>query len=192
MILIGPWNHIIELARELNRRFREYTCNNPNVTISAGIGFFDSHEPVDTAVERAERALKSAKKLRNNISLWDETLSWDELDELREIQSQLGEWHKSEIINNIMLYRFNEFLADAQKEEGVKNGKNLENLESLLWRSRLCYTLYRNAGGKDEETKKANAKKLIEKLNPWFGKYGSKFKVALWQALYNQRDVEDL
>lgn len=39
VLVIGPWDVIINFADELNARFKEFTCNNENITLSAGIAF---------------------------------------------------------------------------------------------------------------------------------------------------------
>lgn len=37
LFVVGAWDKVIELAEEINREFREFTCHNPSFTLSGGI-----------------------------------------------------------------------------------------------------------------------------------------------------------
>lgn len=39
VLVIGPWDSITNFAKELNEEFKRFTCNNENLTLSAGIAF---------------------------------------------------------------------------------------------------------------------------------------------------------
>jgi CRISPR-associated protein Csm1 len=77
LLIIGPWDQTVELAQQLNEKFRAYTCCNPNVTLSAGIALVKPHFPVQRFVELADEALGKAKNAgRNRITLFDQTAPW--------------------------------------------------------------------------------------------------------------------
>jgi len=77
LVIVGPWDQVIELAREIRKRFKEFTCHNPNITISAGIYICKPKYPISHAVKKAEEALKQSKNRgRNRITVMGETAVW--------------------------------------------------------------------------------------------------------------------
>lgn len=77
LVIVGPWDRIIDLAREIRENFKAYTCHNPNITISAGIYICKPKFPISVAVEKADEALDQAKsKGRNRITVMGETAVW--------------------------------------------------------------------------------------------------------------------
>lgn len=79
LLIIGPWDQTIKLAQELYADFRAYTCQNPNLTLSAGIALVKPHFPVQRFVALADEALERAKNPapdsqgRNRITVFEET-----------------------------------------------------------------------------------------------------------------------
>lgn len=78
LVIIGPWDWIIELAFQIRQMFKNFTCHNPNLTISAGIFICKPKYPISLAVKKAEEALKRSKeKGKNRITVFDDTVVWD-------------------------------------------------------------------------------------------------------------------
>ena len=46
LFIVGAWNHVFELAFEINALFERYVGNNPNITVSAGYAIFDPKFPL--------------------------------------------------------------------------------------------------------------------------------------------------
>lgn len=103
LVIVGPWDMIIELAKEIRRYFKDFTCHNPNLTISAGIYICKPKYPIQHAVAKAEEALKQSKsKGRNRITVMGETFVWDHEDERSRInQEKLKEYYSNFIKNEI-------------------------------------------------------------------------------------------
>ena len=79
LVIVGPWDQVIELAWEIYQRFRRFTCYNPNITLSAGIYICKPKYPISYAVNKAEEALEQSKsKGKNRITVMGETMVWDE------------------------------------------------------------------------------------------------------------------
>lgn len=83
LLIIGPWDQTIELASQLYTDFRAYTCQNPNITLSAGIALVKPHFPVQRFVELADDALKKSKNPpnekeegRNQMTVFDRPSRW--------------------------------------------------------------------------------------------------------------------
>ena len=77
LLIIGPWDQTVELAHVLNDAFRDYTCRNPDITLSAGITLVKPHFPVQRFVALADEALEQAKTLgRDRITIFTGTTPW--------------------------------------------------------------------------------------------------------------------
>lgn len=118
LFLIGPWNRIIDFANQLINSFKRYVCHNKDITLSAGITIHKPNIPVLTLAEASEEALHSSKsKGRNRITIFGETTEWDNFKRLKEVRDKLSNWLNSDIINNAMLFRINEFIEMKRQEE---------------------------------------------------------------------------
>ncbi|MDI6781272.1 MAG: type III-A CRISPR-associated protein Cas10/Csm1 [bacterium] len=191
LFLIGPWNRIIDFAIFLHESFSKYVCQNKQITISAGISIHKQGEPVLSIAERSEHALKKSKdNERDSITLFDESIKWDDFHNLEKIKKQLYEWIEKKFINNAMLFNFNNF-ADMAKQEkellGRHEGVDMEEWECLKWRARFKYNLVRNTAKDLEGDKKEGAVKEVEKAFEWFINHGGAMKIPVWQVIYNQR-----
>lgn len=191
LFLIGAWNKIIEFADFLNKSFKEYVCQNDKITISAGIALHKPNTPVLTLAETSEHALHASKsKGRNSITIFGETAKWSDFTDLEGIKKTIEDWLDSEMINNAMLFRLNEFIEMRRQEEEItKNGSAiyLEDMECLKWRARLKYTIVRNIGKKLKGEDKEQAINTVMQTAKWLETYGSSLKIPLWQVIYNRR-----
>ncbi len=79
LLVLGPWDQILELARRLYEDFRAYTCHNENVTLSGGIVLVKPHFPIQRFARLASEAMERAKDAgRNRVTVFDETVTWTE------------------------------------------------------------------------------------------------------------------
>jgi len=193
LFLIGPWNRIIEFSAVLNEKFEKYVCKNKDITLSAGITIHKPNTPVMAFAEHSEKALHESKSTskKNCITIFNETVTWDEFNKLNEIKDTLEYWFTDGIVNNAMLFRLNEFIAMAKKEKEIQKASyiiSMEDMECLKWRARLKYSVVRNVGKKltkEEEKEKAIDEVMV--LLQWLDKYRGGMKIPLWQILYNNR-----
>ncbi len=62
LFVVGAWDHVAELAFDINRAFRSYTCYNPDVTLSAGVTLHNPKFPIYQMARLSEEAEKAAKE----------------------------------------------------------------------------------------------------------------------------------
>ncbi|MDI6730453.1 MAG: type III-A CRISPR-associated protein Cas10/Csm1 [Candidatus Altarchaeum sp.] len=80
--VVGGWNKLIDFAYDVYKEFREYTCNNSDITLSAGIIIVDPKYPLRRAADMAEYALDEAKSFekgkhkKNSICIFNRALKW--------------------------------------------------------------------------------------------------------------------
>lgn len=190
LFLIGPWNKIIDFASYMQEEFKRYVCNNPKITISAGISIHKPNTPALKLAESSEIALEQSKKGgRNSITIFNETVNWEKYEELLRIKEQILKWLDDEIINNAMLFKLNEIIDMRKQEENIKKGNafHLEDMECLKWRAILRYSVVRNVGKKLKGEEKSKLIEQVMQIAKWLEDYGSSLKIILWQIIYNRR-----
>ena len=189
LFLIGPWNRMADLALHLRQRFRDYVCDNPAITFSAGISVHKPHTPVDKLAEAAEEALYAAKTAgRDRLTMFGETVTWTDFDTLLTARQQMEKWLTQKYISDAMFYRFNHFTTMAALEKQVLDGEriDLEDMDSLKWRALFKYSLARNLDQKKEDREKAMRE--MEVMAVWLDQYRGAVRIPLWHVLYEKRE----
>jgi CRISPR-associated protein Csm1 len=157
LLIIGPWDKTIELASKIYQEFRDYTSNNPNITLSGGIVFVKPHFPVQRFVQLVGEELEKSKyQERDKITLFDETVVWQQdtqsLDELLNFAKQLRSWVKDKDLPMGFIYYLRELKEKHFHEEG----------ECLMWIPHFRYSLVRRI--KDEEVRAEIQEKIVSKV----------------------------
>jgi CRISPR-associated protein Csm1 len=191
LFLIGPWNRMVDFAPILKEKFTEYVCRNPKITISAGISLHKSHTPVNIMAEAAEEALKKSKTSdRNRMTLFDETLEWENIAKVYGIKSTLLKWLDEKFISRTMLYRLNAFIDMADREARTVSGSSIHirDMSCTKWRALLAYAVERNVlktpvPGEREERINEVRNLAAEWLATWRGG----LRIPLWYIQYNRR-----
>lgn len=94
LFIIGPWDKIIDLAKLIYTDFREFTCRNPNITLSGGVLFVKPHFPIHRFAKLVSEELEKSKQdadrqmheeqyerdfnEKDRITLFGETLKWED------------------------------------------------------------------------------------------------------------------
>lgn len=192
LFVIGPWNRILELVEKLKSDFDRYVCHNQHVHFSAGIGFRKPNVPIEqmsTDAEVSEKASKSAG--RNRLTVFGQTVTYDEFDSLMEIRESLQEWILNKWLNNAMLYRLNHLVFMAEIEQRLLSrggGFRLQDLNCAKWRAHLAYSVERNVGKQLQTSDREKAAQEVrEKCAMWLAHFGGKMRIPLWATLYERR-----
>jgi CRISPR-associated protein Csm1 len=93
LLLVGPWDTIIDLARRLEQDFEGYTVHNPNLTLSAAVTVTKPKFPIATSSKRAGVWLNERAKGqgRNRFHLFGATVPWRELPPDEDLSKSLAE-----------------------------------------------------------------------------------------------------
>jgi CRISPR-associated protein Csm1 len=99
LFIIGKWDILIELAAEINSNFRDWTCHNPDLTLSGGLAFVYPKFPILKASSFSETEEKNAKKhlhgtdLKNSVSFFSFPVNWDsEFKFLIDLKEEIKGW----------------------------------------------------------------------------------------------------
>lgn len=176
LLLIGPWDKIIKLSRDINDVFHNFTCHNQNFTMSAAIVLSHPSRPIANAVREADSLLDMAKTNgRNRIGILGMTLEWDEFAKAIEDADYLIETTYNKKISQSLLYRL---LRYYQMYERTQEDKC--SITDLLWKSHLRYDLARNVKKEDKAVRdKIEAITMMNKM--------PRLKVSSTMALYKNR-----
>jgi len=72
--ILGAWDEVARVAIDISAAFKEYTCHNPDLGISAGVTLHDPKMPVYQIVQTTDKALKIAKD--NQQECWQCHKNW--------------------------------------------------------------------------------------------------------------------
>jgi CRISPR-associated protein Csm1 len=188
LFLIGPWNRMVNLASMLRKEFARFVCNNDQIHFSAGITIGKPHSPLDSFAERAERDLEYAKDLgRNMVTVFEQTVTWDVLEELMACQEQMERWRDTYVSSSVF-YRFNELVTMAEEEKKLnREHVHITDMQCLRWRGQLQYQLSRNLNSRLRGDEREKALSEITQLAHWLEQYGGAMRIPLWTILYNNR-----
>ncbi len=68
-LIVGAWDTVWDLAKEINDKFKKFVCNNPDITLSAGVVLVSPKFEFKKAVELAEEELDRAKENEELIKI---------------------------------------------------------------------------------------------------------------------------
>jgi len=194
LLVIGPWDATIRLASSLDREFRRFTCENPDITLSAGLAVVSPRLPVARAVEMADGLLEKAKSVtgKNHVAVFDECLAWREgsgeagLSSLINVADRLIVAVESRVVPKNMLYSFlmawNQTFArvDTHAFEDLSfDDQRRVRLERKRYLPHLKYMMKRNIR---DEVRRREVEEMIVPVFPWI-----KLPVY-WTSLASRRD----
>ncbi|MEO0091506.1 MAG: type III-A CRISPR-associated protein Cas10/Csm1 [candidate division WOR-3 bacterium] len=77
LFIVGPWSLIPKLAQKIYDDFKEYTCNNEDISLSGGIFICDAKFPVKRFAYLVNDELRKSKENgRDRITMFGETVPW--------------------------------------------------------------------------------------------------------------------
>ena len=151
LLLIGPWDQIFSLAKDLRKEFARYTCHNPAWGLSAGIVVVKPRTPVLQGQQLANKNLVLAKKQpkKDSITAFSTTMSWEDYSRALEQGDRLTEWLKEGTLNTGKVYRFYGYAQQLQQFHLTGNTSLLRVIPQMI------YDLTRNWGNRSKEQREA-------------------------------------
>ena len=176
LLVVGPYDDVIQFADEFRQRFKKWTANNPDINISAGISIVGPKFPIGKAAIMADEELERSKDCgRDKITVFGETLMWQSnglekgFDELFEFAKYLEDKNESKEISrgfthsllNIWENNFDKYINISNEEDWILNSQKRMSTKSYLPLFKYKLRLI-----KDGEIKEYIDKKGI-KFMPW-------------------------
>jgi CRISPR-associated protein Csm1 len=145
LFVIGPWDEVLDFAAAWRAEFRERSDN--RLTFSAGLALARPREHILTKSEEAARALEEAKKARDSIHAFGETIGWGEFDPVYKGAQQLSKLHEAGQVQSAFLHD----LANLHELSKTPDERDRERRRDARWHSRLYYQVHRNLAGEARE-----------------------------------------
>jgi CRISPR-associated protein Csm1 len=191
LFFLGPWAKLLDFGQQLRQRFQQYTANNPDITLSAGIGIFRSKMPIRSIADKAEELLSEAKGrkldkelLKNGVSLFGDVVSWDELDSQINRGKELEKLIDSNVLPSGLANRLLHY--SRQKRKFMKN----HQMRDLLYRSHMSYDFARNLSEQQFTRNSFTREDYQRFVSGWTGSdeaWLEKAEIPLHYALYRVR-----
>ena len=172
LFLLGAWDEILKLAREIEKEFKEF-IKSDDLSISFGIALAKPSTPISYLANHTEELLEEAKDIDENkdaISLFGETLKWNSYKKTFEVLQKLFENFNDP--NTATLYRLLDF---------CKMSKDIDkDLKNSMWKSKLNYLFKRNVDKKYHH--------ILGDLSSSIEKNPKETKMFLSEFIYKRRE----
>ena len=192
LFLLGAWDEILDLAREIEREFKAFVTEDAKaLTISFGIAIAKPSTPISYLADHSEHLLEEAKGIDNEkevehpkdaLSLFGETVKWsDYLEVYNHLYSSLESFE--EHLNTAFLYRLLELIEMSKKV------KYANDIASTMWKSKFRYSFNRNIL---EKMKNSNdnkrAEEMLELLGGLIDSNPKETKMVVNEFIYKRRE----
>ena len=179
LFIVGPWDTLMEAAKEIRDSFKEYTCKNPNITLSAGIHHCKPKFPIGSAANIAGEKIEMAKKYgKDSVTVFEETVRWETekhadrwngYDKLLEYAKKLEEYSEEGKISRSFVYSILGFWRETFYENKKKNGfTSLEiGKQKKRYMPHFKYLLSRNIDKNKYSDLFKDLDTNIPKIVPW-------------------------
>ena len=140
---VGRWDKIIEFSKDVNASFHDYTGRQDIATLSAGIAIVRAKFPISKAADLADEAENAskdfpygkAKKEKNAITFFGETVSWDEeFPFVEEVKEQFLQYQK--VISRGFLHKLQSY--KVRKDQALS-----EKRKDFSYKWHAAYTVSR-------------------------------------------------
>lgn len=148
LILVGPWETMIIFAMLLNVKFRKFTCENPHITLSAGLALAKPKFPIPAAIRQADQLLEKSKaEGKNRITFFGTTTPWENLPRLIEfflfLDGKLRAEPKESLLSSAFLYK----ILESHKKASTLLTEG--RIDALSYLAKLSYDIERNLVKRD-------------------------------------------
>jgi len=170
-LCLGPWNVMIDFAQKIFQDFKNFTCDNPNWTMSMGLTLAGNHSPVLEAVEAADEYLDVSKTiygkdilpmenyenegkipLKNRITLFGTSIPWDKFDNAYNRSVTIAKWLSVEdgTLSSGQVWRLRMYGEMYREWVRTKNTRYLEYIPLMAYDIRRNWTGKRLTDSQEE------------------------------------------
>ena len=175
LLVVGPYDDVIRFAQEFRKRFKQWTADNPDINISAGIAIVGPKFPIGKAAIMADEELEKSKDYgRDKITVFSETLMWESnglekgFDEIFEFAEYLEDKNENKDISRGFTYSLLNIWDNNFEKSDISNENEwIEDTQKRLSRkSYIPYFKYKLRLIKNREIRDEMDKNGI-KFMPW-------------------------
>jgi CRISPR-associated protein Csm1 len=152
LLLLGPWSMMLKFAHRLREEFSQYTCGNPDFTLSAGMALAKPGLPVLNIVQQADDLLDQAKneaapgkQPKNQLATLGDCFKWDKAERLQLEADRLAGWYEEQRVSTGFVRQ----LLDSSRQ--FKAFILTAETRHLRFVPMLAYAIARNIPTKEHE-----------------------------------------
>jgi len=156
LFIVCSWHAAPEIAKEIMKSFREFTCYNPNITISAGISIAPSVKfPIHRMADMAKNALdEGAKNLcdKDGMDFLGRSVKWRCFEEeVIPLKNSLLKLIEGKGVSRALLQKLYSIYRVYEKQKSLR-GKTAAKYDDRYgrWRWLLAYTIARTKVPKEQ------------------------------------------
>jgi len=167
LFVVGSWDKIPEIGKEIYEDFRAFTCRNPNITLSAGITIAPSDKyPLYRAADLTGEALDKSKGLKekDGITFLEMPVEWNKFDEkITELKKDLKKLLDAGV-SRAFLQKLYGIYGEYEKQAS-KHGETSAKYDDRYgrWKWLLAYVIVRTKVSKENKQILEETEKLIRK-----------------------------
>ncbi len=167
LFVVGAWDRMPEIGKNIYDDFGTFTCMNPNITLSVGITIAPSEKyPLYQAADLAGKALDKSKDLKgkNGVTFLNMPMKWDifsgDITELKEDLKKL----LNASVSRGFLQKLNAIYGEYEKQK-VEHGEASAKYDDRYgrWRWLLAYVIARTKVSKEDKQLLKKTEVLIRK-----------------------------
>lgn len=164
LFIVGPWSELPELARRIYEDFRKFTCENPNVTLSAAIGVAPAVKyPLYRVARDAGDALDEKSKRiegKDAVTFLEVPMRWEKFVEVADLKDRIVYLLELGVPRSLLQRLYNVYAEFRMQCE--EHGEVLAKHDDRYgrWRWLLAYSIARMRGGDERVNKKLEELKM--------------------------------
>ena len=161
LFMVGSWTNALSFAQGVRKDFKQFSCDNPNLSISGGIFLCKEHFPINRAAELCATAEEAAKqhKDKNAVNAFGLTVNWQCFKELMEFGEKLYALCENKELPRSLVHHLIASDQRCRTEDGQFN--NTAFIQSQM---RLRYLVARQGVTQKKIDENASATKLNAKI----------------------------
>lgn len=175
LMLITPQSSSLKLLNELNKKFKDFVCDNPEVHISYSLTNFKDNTPIRIVADIAEENQKKIKKFfankkrnsfieennKSGVMLFDTPVKNNSIARIMLYKKEIEKFQAEGYLSNSTLYAlFN--IASLLKEFFFEKNKILKT-KNLITHPMLTYVINRNIKGRSGRYKTPELEDFFKK-----------------------------
>jgi CRISPR-associated protein Csm1 len=183
--VMGAWDQMIDLAKEVEEDFREFT--HQRLSLSMGIVIASPLTSIEYLALSCHSALEASKHFQEEsaITLFGETVSWRSYREAKALSHALETAYHH--LPGFSMRLIEELLNIVFLRQSMNDPNRM--LEGAMWRSRLNYLFQRNIfeNLQEDDEESFGVQQLLNMLNHWIEEAPEVCKIVLYESIYQRR-----
>ncbi len=177
LFIVGSWDVMIEMAARIKRDFADFTCHNPNFSISGGIAIVEAKYPIMSASQESEKEEENAKTHgsdKNSLSFLGVALNWDkEYPAVKHLKDSIASMTNHEdMLDKAFISKLQQLNEQAHIKQKMRNGVICHQVTNYRIYWLLAYTLKRMAERKNDREATALLTQCVNEVCSFNGKIG--------------------